>query len=751
LTQPPDSIDRRFTPFGAEFTAPEVEAAYRRWSHAETAKFARLIVLAASIAAVLLAANDVLLARTSPLFFAVVAARLVVLALGLDIYLRSGRGSDHRRLDRSLFAWTIAILALDALASASRPAGFLLHVLVAQTTILGAFVIFPLRYPHRLICGFGGAAAYLAALTAVQVPSTAVFLPLIFAMAIATTFGALIAFRLERLRRLEFVNLAEARERNRRLAEEVTARQASEAALREAKQAAEEANRAKSRFLAMVSHEIRTPMNGVLGLLQLVRGTPLEAAQQRHLATAQASASALIGLLDDIVDFVQLEGRSQILVATDFNLRDAVEGAVALLRGRAEEKGLTLAVNIDAPEPLVLRGDATRLRQILLNLLGNAIKFTGDGSVTVNAVAVPLTGRDRVDVTIAVTDTGIGIAPEWQERIFEEFVQVDPGAARRYGGAGLGLAICRRLATLMGGTIALESRLGHGSTFRAQLPFTRGIAADEDAATAAPAGPLDILVVEDDPVSQEVAAGLLRAGGHNVSVVDRGAAALAALASGRFDAILLDLHLPGMDGLTVAAHIRQLADPRRRAMPILAVTADVTADSRERCAKVGIDAMLAKPILRPALEAALKHLRKGQALPAAAAASTEPASGSLLDRDHVLAQLDALGRERLLNLAHLFQETARVALAELSDAATAGQHRRVAELAHRLRTSTGALGFARLRALATQLEAEAATMSLANVRALAAEWDGVRRSSVEALLAVLRENEAQSPTATPSL
>ncbi len=365
-------------------------------------------------------------------------------------------------------------------------------------------------------------------------------------------------------------------------------------ALKQAKEAAEASEQAKSEFLAMMSHEIRTPLNGVLGMLGLIGAAGLAPREGRYLANAQAAGEHLLDIVNDILDHSKLEaGRIEFEVAP-FSPAETIGQAIAVVAPRAAEGGNVIDSDIAADLPAWLAGDRTRLRQILLNLIGNATKFTSRGRIVVAAAAVPHDGDTVLEVS--VTDDGIGIAPDVLPRLFEKFAQADASTTRRFGGTGLGLAICKRLVELQGGTIGVESEPGRGSRFWFRIPYASaaapGVAED---AVAAPARALEILVAEDNAINRELISALLQGTGHRCTMVENGREAVEAAGVAPFDLVLMDMQMPEMDGIEATQEIRALAGPMA-AVPVIALTANAFADQAERCVAAGMTGHLAKPI-----------------------------------------------------------------------------------------------------------------------------------------------------------
>jgi CheY-like chemotaxis protein len=389
-------------------------------------------------------------------------------------------------------------------------------------------------------------------------------------------------------------------------ASDVTDRRLLEDQLRRAAAAAGAAAEAKAAFLATMSHEIRTPMNGVIGMIDLLRSTeglPADAREQAELA--HASANQLMRILDDILDFSRLEAGGLTLLDEVFDLAETVRTCAELFRSRVQP-GVFYQIEV-GPGPWLLRGDAGRVRQVLANLIGNAVKFTPAGGVRIALERVPDGCR------IAVEDTGIGIDEETIGRLFTPFTQAETGTSRRFGGSGLGLAIARRLAGLMGGRIDVHSRHGNGSTFALILPRRSADPSQPSPTTPmalpAPGLGLRVLLVEDEMINRIVARDMLRRLGCSVETAADGLEALERLAEGRIDAVLMDVQMPRLDGREATRRWREREHsqglPR---LPIIALTAYALPEDREQCMQAGMDAFLSKPVSIAGLRGALAEL-----------------------------------------------------------------------------------------------------------------------------------------------
>jgi PAS domain S-box-containing protein len=480
-------------------------------------------------------------------------------------------------------------------------------------------------------------------------------------------------------------------------ARDVTERKREEVELKQARAVAESASRTKSDFLASMSHEIRTPMNAIMGIADLLAKTVLTAEQNKYVQIFRRAGDNLLNLINDILDLSKVEAAQLELEQTGFSLNDLVEKVMEMVALRAQEKGLALVCELAPGVPTNLVGDPMRLRQVLLNLIGNAIKFTEAGEVSLRVTsdgdaAVPTALR------FTVADTGIGIPAEKLAQVFERFTQADSSTTRRFGGSGLGLTISKRLVELMGGRIWVESRLGEGSVFAFAAPFEVWTAAPHGADVPdrrdsdAPLRALRILLAEDSPDNCTIAMAYLEATPYRVEVAETGAIACKMFASGHYDLVLMDRQMPVMDGLTATRTIRAWEQANNRpATPIIALTASALKGDREKCLAAGCTAFLTKPIKQEVL---LQAIREHTAL--VAPASAPAAAPSLVQ-----------AFPRLAAKVPAFLKNRRLDVVTMLDALSRGDLETIARLGHDMKGAGASCGFQAITDIGAGLEAEA--------------------------------------------
>ena len=512
----------------------------------------------------------------------------------------------------------------------------------------------------------------------------------------------------------------EYRELRDRALTEVQERQRAETELVEAREAALAAARIKSQFLANMSHEIRTPMNGVLGMAELLLKTDLTTQQQSFAQVISNSANHLLTIINDILDFSKLEAGEMRLQTIDFDLSDCIETVIEVLSSQAEEKGLRLAVSIDSQVNGKLQGDPIRLRQILLNLVSNAIKFTDVGEVVLAVTKGVGDGRSGGGGEIAfllfsVRDTGIGISVEGQQKLFQSFSQVDASSTRQYGGTGLGLTICKQIVEQMGGEISVKSEIGQGSTFW----FTAQFLVQDINAVTQPSvvemnseginrielknHQINILIAEDNLVNQQVLLNQLENLGYHADFVVNGEQALAMLSQQNYDIVLMDCQMPVIDGYTATQELRRREGSNRHTI-VIALTANAMPEDREKCLASGMDDYISKPINLSLLNALLQRWT-GSRVESGVEEIISTAEPTSLPVN--LARLEEVTRgnkSRQQRLLEIFVENAQTDIQAIALAIPINDYSTLEQKAHRLKGSSANVGVTYISDLAAELE-----------------------------------------------
>lgn len=549
---------------------------------------------------------------------------------------------------------------------------------------------------------------------------------------------------------------------------DVSERVCAEEELRRAKEVAEAANRAKSDFLAVMSHEIRTPLNAILGLTSLIQGPNLDFKQRMFVETSLRSGEALLLLINDILDISKIESGDKLQFENEeFLLETLIDSVVRLLKPRAESLDLSMFSEIDPQLPSAVMGDVHRLRQVLVNLVGNALKFTEEGHVTIR-VRLMSQKNDTAQVRFEVEDTGVGIEREDSSRVFEPFTQVDSSFSRRRGGTGLGLTITQRIVTLMGGTIGVESEPGRGSLFWFELPLAKAIVRDECTTTnvrrseasqifaaAAPAVKLDrtlrILAAEDTETNRLLLRFMLDGLGQRADYVENGAEAVEAWSRGNYDIILMDCQMPIMNGFDATREIRRreaaAGIAEKNHIRIIALTANALKGDRDRCIAVGMDGYLSKPY---AIQQLRDVLSPAEARPAAPPIpTTTPITARPLDFGATRPRqlLAGLGEEATRSIADDFLQDLPSTIKRIRELANAGELRDLALAAHSLRGIGASLGMKRLVALCHEMEDAANEGGVEHVRELAAT---IQETAEAGAMALRRWIAAQKPSTSVS-
>ncbi|MBU1664549.1 MAG: response regulator, partial [Gammaproteobacteria bacterium] len=529
---------------------------------------------------------------------------------------------------------------------------------------------------------------------------------------------------------------------------DISAQKEAENALRAARDAALEATEMKSQFVANVSHEIRTPMNGILGMTRLLLGSPLSTRQLEYAEAISRSAEALMRIINDLLDFSKIEAGQLSLEEIDFDLHALLKDVLALYRPRADAKGLALRLEKTGDLPNWVRGDPLRLRQILLNLLDNAIKFTQQGAVVLVADAL---GDDVIQ--FAVRDSGIGIPHAVQEHIFQAFAQADGSVSRKFGGTGLGLAICRQLTTLMGGELTLESTPDQGSTFRFHLhlapgqPPSRRLADHGDSPDALPPQfpGVRVLVAEDNPVNQKLVGFMLEDCGVNVLRADNGKAAFELLEHEQVDLVLMDCQMPEWDGMTATRAIREREQQQKRPrLPILALSANAMPGFEDTCREAGMDAYLGKPLHAEALSAALQRWLPGRSRVDITRRPENPwAAAPEIPFDQAkIYRLCRGDARKVAEMLTLFLSSSEDLLEQLVQALTKNDLPLAARQAHQLKGATAYLGAGEATALVAEVEASA---KAGDLEACLTAQEDLEAAFIRLLIPIRQELERLQP------
>lgn len=514
-----------------------------------------------------------------------------------------------------------------------------------------------------------------------------------------------------------------------------------------AREKAEEATRAKSEFLAVMSHEIRTPLNGLIGMTDLMGNTVLTEQQQEYLKTIRLSEEALLQVINDILDFSKIEARKMQLEDVPFELKLAVEETLSILSARAAEKKLSLRFSPGADLPQVIRGDKARLRQILMNLVGNAIKFTTKGGVEVRVSKLSENTTAGIELEFAVSDTGPGIEPEQMSRLFTAFSQADASTYRKFGGTGLGLTICKTLVSMMGGKIWVESKTGKGSTFHFTIHTRRGeltlqpqVASLNDNTNLAEQLPAKILLAEDNDINRLLASKIFATMGYKVDTAVNGREALQMVKAGKFDLVFMDVQMPEMDGMETSRAIRAEV-PKDKQPVIIAMTAFASDEDREMCMSAGMDDFISKPVVGEDMANMIRKWKRKQTV-------TRPVQsvGSetvLVDQDAIKRLLD-IGRQTdpgfLQQVLDMFSAQAPALINEIIKSHEQGKNDAMWQSAHKLKGTSLNIGARRLGELCRRLEVQGRSGEMNGLEEIVSQLDFVYKETLKELKNLFQYN-----------
>ncbi|CAA7612459.1 Signal transduction histidine kinase [Candidatus Terasakiella magnetica] len=680
----------KITTWFGELANPAQETAYEATTRRQSLDGAYLCVVGTSLTSLGFIPLDLLTLEGGRLAFFLADRGLIAILLAVTLALLA-KAATAQRVVSLTHMHQLAFFSLNALVFAHPVLdrhGGIFFPLIAMT--LFTYMPGPFRRVAPL-CAYAPAVSLIFWVALRPQPETPADLAVIGAMTmVAYVIGGTARIQFSRMRRKRFLSLEAERRTNQEL-------QAALAAARDATQA-------KTDFLAVMSHEIRTPMNGILGMARLMLDHPRPLEDQQRLEMVHHSAEALLGILDDILDITKVEAGRIEFESVPFNLTRTVASVVALMESRARDKSLIFGTRISDSLPTWLSGDPARLRQVLLNLVGNAIKFTEAGGVTLHVGPVTA-DSGRAMVEFSVIDTGIGLDEEQKSRLFQSFTQADSSVSRRFGGTGLGLAISKRLVEAQGGGIGVDSTPGRGSRFWFHLPCVEA----EPPAAPVSSHPrlaaiprLSILLAEDNPVNQAVALGFLAQGDHRVSVANDGAEAVVMATTGNFDLILMDMQMPKIDGLEATRRIRALPPPVG-AIPIIALTANAMREDLDRCTAAGMNAHVPKPVEVEQLFAAIAQvIGVMQPLAADVDAPAEEKNTALNLGPNLDELVGYIGHDGVVEVIKVFLSQGTAACGALRQAK--GNLALIKELAHNIKGMAGSVGCISLAEFASSIE-----------------------------------------------